>query len=170
MFIIENETIGLRRYTHADDRDMYYCWRDIDTQKGYNGIFSETFEEFSAHDIEAFRFWVVAVDRRTGENVGVLRLGPDAVCPDLAVWIYPGCRNKGYGTMAFRLALEYIFGTYGYDEISAGCYRDNEYSLRMLKSLGFTRYPDGDEAEVDCFTGEMTVQLEFRLRKADLPC
>ena len=56
------------------------------------------------------------------------------------------------------------------NEISAGCYQDNEYSLRMLKSLGFTRYPDGDEDEVDCFTGKMTVQLEFRLRKSDFPC
>ena len=46
MYIIETETIGLRKYTHGDDYDWYLCWQDIDTQKGYNGIFDETFDEF----------------------------------------------------------------------------------------------------------------------------
>ena len=42
MFIIENDLIGLAQYTHADDVDMFACWQDIDTQKGYNGIFDQT--------------------------------------------------------------------------------------------------------------------------------
>lgn len=167
MFIIENETIGLKQYTHEDDYDMYECWQDIDTQKGYNGVFSETFEEFSIFDINRFKFWVTVIDKKTNESIGTLRLGLDEVCPDLAIWIYPKYRNKRYGTAAFQLALTYIFNTYDYKEISAGCYQDNSYSLKMLKKLGFVRYPDGDEVEINCFTGEPTTQLEFRLKKGD---
>ena len=49
MFVIENEHLGLRQYTHADDHDMYLCWQDIDTQKGYNGIFDQSFDSFKSH-------------------------------------------------------------------------------------------------------------------------
>lgn len=45
-FIAEDALIGLAQYTHADDIDMYTCCQDIDTQKGYNGKFDQTFDEF----------------------------------------------------------------------------------------------------------------------------
>ena len=163
MFVIENENLGLRQYTHADDHDMYLCWQDIDTQKGYNGIFDQSFDSFKMHDISRFKFWVVVVDKNTNQNVGVLRLGLSETCPDLAIWIYPQYRNRGYGVQSFRLALTYIFEKFAYAEIAAGCYQDNRYSLKMLDKVGFTRNPDGDEKEVNCFTGEETVQFSFRI-------
>lgn len=163
MFITENDLIGLAQYTHADDIDMFACWQDIGTQKGYNGIFSQTFDEFKAFTIEQFKFWVTITDKKINQKVGVLRLGLDEVCPDLAIWIYPRYRNRGYGTQAFTLALSYIFSHYPYREISAGCYEDNINSLKMLRKIGFVRYPKGDCVEKNCFTGEKTVQLEFRI-------
>lgn len=163
MFIAENDVIGLAQYTHADDVDMFTCWQDIDTQKGYNGIFNQTFEEFKVFTIERFKFWVTVTDKKINQKVGVLRLGLDEVCPDLAVWIYPQYRNSGYGTQAFALALNYIFKQYSYHEISAGCYEDNINSLKMLRKIGFVRYPSGDCMEKNCFTGEKTIQLEFRI-------
>ena len=166
-FLIENETIGLRQYTHADDRDMYACWQDTDTQKGYNGIFRESFETFAAFDISRFRFWVTATEKRTGKGIGTLRLGLDPVCPDLAIWVYPAYRHQGYGTASFRLALTYLFRTYAYPELSAGCYEDNLYSRKMLEKLGFRHYPAGDAVEVSCFDGKPIRQYEFRLRKDD---
>lgn len=169
MFIIENETLGLRRYTHEDDYDMYLCWQDADTQKGYNGVFRMTFEEFRTFNIDRFPFWVTVIDKKTNESVGTLRLGLDETCPDLAIWIYSMHRNKGYGTASFKLALEYIFEHFDYCEISAGCYCDNVYSLRMLESIGFLRYPEGDEDEIHCFTGKPTTQLEFRLKNPSHP-
>ena len=153
-FLIENDTIGLAQYTHADDMDLFSCWQNIDTQKGYNGIFNQSFDEFQKFSIEQFKFWVTVTDKKTNHKVGVLRLGPDDVCPDLAIWIYPQYRNKGYGTKSFTLALTYIFSHYPYQEISAGCYADNTNSLKMLERIGFLHYPDGDTAETNCFTGE----------------
>ena len=163
MFITDNDLIGLAQYTHADDIDMFACWQDIDTQKGYNGIFSQTFDEFKAFTIEQFKFWVTITDKKINKKVGVLRLGLDEVCPDLAIWIYPQYRNRGYGTQAFTLALNYIFSHYPYHEISAGCYEDNINSLKMLRKIGFVHYPNGDCIEKNCFTGEKIIQLEFRI-------
>lgn len=193
MFMVENDLIGLAQYTHADDIDMFACWQDIETQKGYNGIFNQTFDEFRAYTIELFKFWVTVIDKKNNQKVGVLRLGLDEVCPDLAIWIYPRYiltitkvykvtrltsgkhlestvdfnareyRNRGYGTQAFSLALKYIFHHYPYHEISAGCYEDNVNSLKMLKKIGFIHYPNGDCIEKNCFTGEKTIQLEFRI-------
>ena len=168
MYIIETENIGLRKYTHDDDYEWYLCWQDIDTQKGYNGIFDETFDEFcKSINIERFKFWVTVIDKRTNESVGTLRLGLDEKCPDLAIWIYPKYRNKGYGTESFNLALKYLFDNFDYKELSAGCFQDNTHSRKMLEKIGFIHHPNYDEIEVNCFTGEETTQQEFRLMKKD---
>ncbi len=169
MFIVENDLVGLIRYTHYDDVDMYRCWQDIETQKGYNGKFTQTFEEFKIFQVkqfkQGFKFWVTIVDKRSSQRVGVLRLGLDEICPDLAIWIYPRYRNKGYGTTSFSLALKYIFENYHYPEISAGVYENNVYSLKMLRKLGFDYYPDGDVLEKNAFTGNSIKQLEYRITR-----
>lgn len=164
MYLIENDLIALRQYTHDDDYDMYLCWNDIDTQKGYNGIFDQSFEEFNKFDIDRFKFWVTAVDKATNESVGTLRLGTGEV-PDLAIWIYPQFRNRGYGTQSFILALTYLFTHDSYTEISAGCYETNTASLKMLRRIGFERLSFEDRKEKDCFTGKPIVQMEFRISK-----
>ena len=166
MFLAENDLVGLAQYTHSDDRDFFECWRDLQTQKGYNGFFRESFHEFSKHEIDRFKFWVTAVDKGSNAKVGVLRLGLDDVCPDLAIWIYPDYRHRGYGKSAFRLALEYVFSHFNYDEISAGCYDDNIYSRKILEDIGFVRYPKGDGREINCFTGEQIIQREYRVGRA----
>lgn len=165
MILFEDDDIALTQYTHDDDIDMYECWNDIDTQHGYNVVFTDSFDEFIKFDIEKFRFWVTVIDKRRNEKVGTLRLGLDKICPDLAIWIYPQYRNIGYGTRSFRLALKFIFQNYRYKEISAGCYSDNTYSMKMLIKVGFDRYPDGDAVETNCFTGESIVQKEFRISR-----
>ena len=96
MIITENETISLLQYTHDDDRDMYECWKDINTQKGYNDTFNDTFDEFRRFIINKFRFWTTIFDKEQNIRVGTVRLGLDEVCPDLAIWIYPQYRNLGY--------------------------------------------------------------------------
>lgn len=168
MFIIENDTIGLRQYTHEDDYKWYLCWKNIDTQKGYNGMFNVSFDDFcKSFDINRFRFWVTVIDKCTNESVGTLRLGLDEECPDLAIWIYPEYRNRGYGSASFKLALAYLFDNYDYQELSAGCYQDNIYSLKVLKKNGFKHHPEYDEKEIDCFTGNEIIQQEFRIKKND---
>lgn len=168
MIMIEKNNIALIPYTHEDDFDMYHCWKDKQTQKGYNHLFNQEFAEFSKTDISRFKFWVTVVDKNLNKRIGVLRLGLDEECPDLAIWIYPQYRNKGYGTKSLRLALEYIFANFHYQEIAAGCYYDNTYSLKMLNRVGFERFPDGDEKEKNCFTDGETMQLSFKISDSAL--
>lgn len=163
MIITETKRIWLQPYSHEDDRDMYECWQDREVEKAYNGIMRSTFEEFCNFDIERFRFWVTIVDKESKAKVGTMRLGLDEMCPDLAIWLYKPYRGKGFGTEAFRLALRYLFETYGYEELSAGCYEDNEASQNMLSKVGFWRRPDRDEKEESCFTGELITQQEYRI-------
>lgn len=159
-FLTQRGRIGLIPYTHEDDEDMLACWRDIDTQIGYNHIFQGSLEDLRAIDISSFPFWMVAVDRTSGARIGVLRLGKEKMA-DLAIWIYPAYRGQGYGTEAFSLAVNHIFRYLGLRTIYAGCYCDNNASLRMLEKVGFGRFPNGDQQEVNCFTGKLTTQLSF---------
>lgn len=161
--ITENERIALLPYTHADDKDMAACWKDIGTQRGFNNILSESCREFFMFEISQFPFWVTILDKKTNCTVGSIRLGLDEECPDLAIWIYPQYRSMGYGTESFRMSLQYLFEHNRYTELSAGCYMDNEKSLRMLKKIGFTHCPQNDIEEPNCFTGESTKQFGFRI-------
>lgn len=162
--IAENDRIALLPYTHEDDGDMIACWRDAGTQRGYNNILDDDCRQFFAFDISQFPFWVMVRDQKTGCKVGALRLGLDEECPDLAIWIYPQYRSMGYGGESFRLSLKYLFEQRGYSELAAGCYMDNEKSLRILKRIGFERVPEKDEEEPNCFTGEPTRLLAFKIK------
>ena len=159
-YIAENDLLGFVQYTHDDDVDMLICWQDHDTQKGYNYAFDGALDDLSNIDIAAFPFWVVAIDKPSGEKIGVLRLssGDDQ---DLAIWIYPNYRGKGYGKEAFTLAVNHIFHSMNLQRIYAGCYCDNEASLKILQKSGFIRYPEGDQNEINCFTGKPITQLSF---------
>lgn len=166
MFLIEDSRIGLAPYTHEDDGDMLSCWLDMATQKGYNCTYEQALEGFKRFEIDLFPFWVTIVDKELDRKVGSLRLGLDEPCPDLAIWIYPQYRHRGYGARSFALALKYIFCNDLYPEIAAGCFEDNLYSMQIIKKLGFVRYPDGDMTEPDCFTGQDRLMQAFRIRKS----
>ncbi len=53
-------------------------------------------------------------------------------------------KNKGYGTAAERLALDYAFGTLGMDEVLADTLLQNTRSQHVLNKLGF-RFVSEDE-------------------------
>lgn len=166
--LAENDRIALLPYTREDDTDMIACWKDEGTQRGYNTILDEDCKPFFQFDISQFPFWVTVLDKRTNCKVGSLRLGIDEECPDLAIWIYPKYRSMGYGTESFRMSLKYLFNRYHYRELAAGCYIDNEKSMRMLKRIGFSRAPSDDEEMPNCFTGEPTKMLGFKITASEI--
>lgn len=161
MYLCENENIGLMQYTHADDQDMYLCWLNEETQRGFNHKFQMSFTEFTQCDITRFPFWAVIVHKQTQQKIGTLRLGISSGDTDLAIWIYPQYRAQGFGTQAFQLALTYVFSNYKYNAIYAGCYQDNVKSRKMLERIGFSRLFAEDIVEENCFSGEKTVQQVF---------
>lgn len=164
-FICENGRIGLIPYTHEDDWDLYHCWMDETTQRGYNHHFQCSYEDFSKFDIKGFPFWATIIEKGTGRRVGTVRLGSVPELPDLAIWIYPEYRNRKFGTQALRLALVYLFANSNLETIYAGCYLDNNASMKMIETIGFVRMPEADEEEINCFTGELTIQYAFYITK-----
>lgn len=167
MKYIENDKISLIRYRHEDDKDMYDCWNDLETQKGFNAIFDESFEEFCNFNIDEYHFWATIISKEKRCPVGTIRLCSDVASPDLAIWIYTPYRCKGYGTEAFNLAMEFCFANYHLNKIIAGCYEDNIKSFKMLNKLGFIRNEKDDSIEKNIFTGKNTIQLAFRITYDD---
>ena len=84
---IENDKISLVRYRHEDDKDMYDCWNDMETQKGFNGIFDESFEDFCNFNIDEYLFWATIISNQERCPMGTVRLCSDVSKPDLAIWI-----------------------------------------------------------------------------------
>ncbi len=167
MYLIKNDTIALAPYTSDDAPDFYRCWQDLDTQKGYNYKFDDSLSEFSKIAIDRFIFWVTVRDIKTNEKVGVLRLSPDEIDPDLAVWIFPEYRNMGYGKNGMLLALEYIFENFSFGAITAGCFERNKYSQKILEQIGYKHEANSDTIERDCFTGENIKLFMYRITKED---
>lgn len=165
VIFIENDEISLVKYTHDDDKAMYECWLDIDTQKGYNGIFYESFEEFHKEDISKFHFYSSIIDKKSGEIVGAVRLSPPKYEPDLAIWIFKPYRNKGYGYKAFSLGLQYCFNELKLDKVWAGCYENNIVSRNMLEKIGLVRDQSGDVTEIDVFNNKEIKQLSYVITK-----
>ena len=157
--LIEDELIALTPYTEADAGDFTACWRDDATQRGYNFILPDNADGRIFGEIAAYPFWVVAVEKSTGHKLGVLRLSPDRN-PDLAIWVYPAYRSKGWGCRMYRLALDYLFA-HGYETIFAGCFAYNTHSLRILENNGFVRWPEGDVEETSVFDGNKVTMLGY---------
>ena len=164
---IENNRISLIRYSHSDDEDMYDCWKDPETQKGYNSILDESFEEFCYFEIDEYDFWATIISKEKRCTIGTVRLSYDVSNPDLSIWIYKPYRSEGYGIEAFKLSMKFCFLQYNLKEIVAGCYEDNIKSINMLKKIGFSRNEIDDSIEKDIFTGKRTTQLAFRITYDD---
>lgn len=158
---ISDEQFCLAEYIVSLDAEANYeCWQDIDTQKGYNYKPDFTFEEF-VNTPKRARFEAVAVRKSDFSVIGVVSLSPEGCLPDLAIMLFKPYRGMGYSTSVFKLALEYCFDTFGFEAIYAGCYGDNEKSLKMLKRCGFVPHPEGNCNENHFLNGTPIVQYDF---------
>lgn len=157
--LTENDLIALVPYSEKDEPDFMACWQDEETQRGYNFVLPENAEGSIFGQIEDYPFWAVAVEKCTGDKLGVLRLSPD-VKPDLAIWVYPAQRGKGWGKRMYRLALEYLFSR-GYEKVYAGCFPYNTRSMRILEQNGFLRRPEGDTKETSILDGSEIIMLGY---------
>jgi RimJ/RimL family protein N-acetyltransferase len=164
--LIEDEEIALLSYTHDDDWNMFLCWQDLDTQIGYNTVFSESFEEFRQEDISRFPFYGSLLVKKNNQIVGAIRLSPPEFENDLAIWIFKDFRNKSFGFRAFVLGLHYCFQRLTLEKVIAGTYEGNIASKRILEKAGMKRYPEGDLIETDPFHDKPITQLSFMITKA----
>ena len=160
---ISNNILSLVEYWKCDDNALYEDWLDPDTQKGYNGIYFTSFEDFSNRDIK-LRFSAMIELNDTKEIVGAVAISPPETIADLSIQIFSPYRNRGYGTSAFALATKYAFETLNIAEIYAGAFPDNIASQKMLKKCGYVRHPNGDIFGQHYLTGEEIIQMDYIYR------
>ena len=80
--------------------------------------------------------------------IGILNIGQlDHWSPEVGYAIYPQYWGKGYGREAVRLSLEFMKSK-GKQYCHTTVLKNNERSLRLLKSLGFIEAMDAREGEV----------------------
>ena len=161
---LSNEVISLVEFLDEDKRGSYDNWLDLETQKGFNFKFSKTFEEYYRKE-QRQRWFAAIMLNSTKQIIGNIGLSPVTSPPDLAIWLYRDFRCNGYGTIAFRLGVEYCFNTLGLDFIYAGCYQNNDISMKMLTKCGFQRHISGDANEIHFLTNEPIIQYDFILHK-----
>lgn len=156
-----SERLLLAQYINNSDAEANYaCWQDPDTQAGYNFKMDIPLEEFRSRPVRS-RFQAVIIRRQDHAVIGIVSMSPPNALPDLAIMIYKPYRRQGYGTEAFRLALNYCFDAFQLDKIYAGCYETNSASLKMLTACGFIPHPEGNQTEDHFESGEPITQLDF---------
>ncbi|MDR2686873.1 MAG: GNAT family N-acetyltransferase [Oscillospiraceae bacterium] len=158
---IADEVVALAECIPEVAPALYACWRDPDTERGYNIKQTKSYAEYLA--ARKTNGWSGIILRRGDETpMGCVMIFPEIAQPDLAIMVYPGYRGKGYGTRAFALGAQYCAETFGLERIYAGCYPDNHASLKMLERCGFVPDPEPvGGLETHYITGEEIVQLEF---------
>ena len=155
------DQLYLAEYIPEQDAEANYkCWLDPETQKGYNYKVDFTLEEFISSPGRS-RFKAVIFRKSDDAAIGVVFLSPEGSLPDLAIMLYPGFRGMGYGTAAFRMALEYCFKAFPFHEIYAGCYESNQASMKMLSNCGFVPHPEGNCNETHYLDGTPIIQFDF---------
>lgn len=158
---MNDECLSLTEYIkESDDLDVYNCWSDPETQKGYNYHFTSSFEEYQNKPLKS-RFITAIVRRCDNAKIGILFLSPENTPPDLAIMLFKPYRGQGYGTIAFRLGIKYCFEVLKLSYIFAGCYESNQASMKMLKACGFQPHPEGNVSEQHYLTGEEITQFDF---------
>ena len=158
---IAGDRVSLAEYCEEQDvRDRFDCWRDPETESGYNWRVTMDFEEFKKLPVRS-RFIAVIIRNADGAALGNVFLSPEGSLPDLAIMLFEPWRGMGYGPEAFSLALQYCFEKVDFDEIYAGCYEHNKRSWKMLQRCGFVPHPEGNVAEKHYLTGEPVTQFDF---------
>ena len=58
---------------------------------------------------------------------------------EIGIWIAPDYHQKGYGTEASRLLIDYAFNQLRYHKIYTGAFESNKASQKVWKKLGFQK-------------------------------
>ena len=157
---ISNSILSLVEHKKCDDRALFDDWLDPDTQKGYNGVFVDSFGEFTQREIKQ-RFFAMIKINSNHDIIGAVGISPPETVADLAIWIFRPYRRQGFGTSAFALATKYAVDVLNIPQLHAGVYPDNIGSRKMLTRCGYVPYPSGNIAEKHFLTGEDVIQLDL---------
>ncbi|MDD4832517.1 MAG: hypothetical protein PHI78_02460, partial [Clostridia bacterium] len=80
-----NEILSIAQYLPSDCKTDYECWQEIETQKGYNYIIKDNFDEFSGRKHNHRLYAAVTLNDNAQTLIGFIMLSPPSGLPDLAI-------------------------------------------------------------------------------------
>lgn len=169
-FYIQGQVVGLAEFLDEDYRLMYETWQDPVTQRNFNvkrekEDYDAFFRFFTDPNRPVFRFVTTIIRLEDGVPVGRISVSPEAMEPDLGIWIFKPFRGQRYGSEAVALAVTYLFETTGLDYVVIGIYEHNTMSRRLFEKVGFQPAPQYDEIEDDAFGDGKIKQAGFILER-----
>jgi RimJ/RimL family protein N-acetyltransferase len=92
--------------------------------------------------------WKKFIIELGGKSIGILNIGQlDHWSPEMGYALLSDYHGRGFGTIAVKLALGKL-KTWGYKDCHTTVLKNNERSLRLLKSLGFEVLGDARPGEL----------------------
>lgn len=146
-YFLEGERIYLREVRPSDVNENYYRWMNAPEVTKYlesrfhpNSL--ESLREYVAGKLGDRENVFLAIVLKDGDrHIGNIKLGPINWIHRFAdIGILVGeqdCWGKGYASEAIRLIAVYAFRTLNLHKLTAGCYEENQGSVKAFLKIGF---------------------------------
>lgn len=143
---LTGERVILRPMEAADAGPMYSSLDDEEAQR-----LTGTHQEFTREQIEAWcasrreaddRLDLSIIDRASGEWVGEVVINdwdPDNHSCNFRIAIGPNGRNRGLGSEATRMIVDYVFEHLPINRIGLGVFAFNPRAIHVYERAGFVR-------------------------------
>ncbi len=135
--MLKGEKINIRPI-EPEDLELLKCWNNDPEFKG-------SFEPIECNSLEELKTWYHSdqdsrwylVEKKDGEPVGQIMNKIKAGYYTVGYIIHPEHREKGYGTEAVKLIVDFLFLSTPTKRVEAQASPDNIASVRVLEKAGF---------------------------------
>jgi RimJ/RimL family protein N-acetyltransferase len=147
MALLRGERVRIRPPEPGDVKDFFRCVNDPEASGEFDvfGITSWTeIERWLKEPTEPYEFGALAIERKEDHaKIGiVVRYISHPIMGHVEIGFQiwdPKDRNKGYGTEAVGLLVDYLFSTRNIERVQATTHIMNKPAQRVLEKCGFTR-------------------------------
>jgi RimJ/RimL family protein N-acetyltransferase len=144
--LLEGKTVNLRVMERDDVDFMAECRNDTDFWGEYAPVGeqiskSEWLRHFDNPSTDLTGWKTFIVQKKDGTKIGIVNHHLNLPCKwvEIAYFLAPNKRKKGYGTEAVQLLVDYLFLSKDVARIHAFVDVRNKVSQRVLEKAGFQR-------------------------------
>lgn len=170
---LTGDRIILRPMVAADADDM---WRDIQDEEGMR--LTGTHGHFEREQVDAWcasrgeqtdRLDLAVVDKETGRWAGEVVINnwdPDNLSCAFRIALAAHARDKGLGTEATRLIVDYVFDQLPINRLELEVYAFNPRAIAVYERIGFVR--EGVAREALLWDGDFVDAIKMSIIRSDL--
>lgn len=164
--------VVLRPIVAADAESMWQSLDDPDVARltGTHQVFSrDLIESWTAtRAAQIDRLDLAIVDAATGDWAGELAVNewdPDNHSCNIRIALDSGSRDRGLGTEAMRLAIDYVFETLPIHRLELSVYAFNDRAIAVYRKLGF--HHEGVERDALYWDGRYHDSVTMSILRTD---